>query len=111
MPKKSNRLPGIRACKQPKMSSHRGRTWDHADLTLADGTKTKGYMDFTWGERFYWQENGRWYSAPNHFQIPNSFNFDIRPDSWEVPLVESGPAMGQPHPFKSPKYLRRGEEA
>lgn len=48
---------------KPKMSSHRGRTWDHEYITI-DGQKIKAHLDTTWGTRFYFELEGQWYSAP-----------------------------------------------
>ncbi len=49
--------------KRPKMSCHRGRTWDHEYITI-DGQKIKALLDTTWGTRFYFEWKGQWYAAP-----------------------------------------------
>ena len=75
-------LTGVRAAKKPKMTNHRGRTWDTSDLYLPNGETTPAWFDTSWGERFYFIFDDRWYSAPVHFQIPGESDFDLRPERW-----------------------------
>lgn len=89
-------LPGVRACKRPKMSNHRGRTWDQATVTLPGGEQVTCYTDTTWGARFYFPFGDRWYSAPVNYQICGSLDFDLRPERWELP--KNG--------WDLPKYIR-----
>lgn len=51
---------GIRRCEAPRRTNHRGRTWDAWDLILPDGTIINGFLDTTWGTRFYFQIDGVW---------------------------------------------------
>jgi len=53
--------PWSRACKEPKMTNYRGRTWDYAKVWLSDGREIRGYLDTTWGEYIYFEfQPGRW---------------------------------------------------
>jgi hypothetical protein len=91
----------VRTCAAPTMRNHRGRTWDHAHVTLPDGSRVKAHLDTTWGSRFYFQFEGRWCSAPIAYQMPNSWDFDLRPDSWEAdPLPVSGVGCPRYIPWK-----------
>lgn len=53
----------VRAQK-PKMSG-RGRTWDVVDVIIPSGERVQGVMDYTYGRRFYFEHDGKWYSASN----------------------------------------------
>ncbi len=65
-------------CKRPKMSEHRGRTWDHGHIAIDNEEKTV-YLDTTWGFYCYFCENGQWYKIKmmnDRFYKPN---YDINP--------------------------------
>jgi hypothetical protein len=49
---------------KPAMSNHRGRTWDAWDLTLPDGRVVNTWLDTSWGTRFHFEFEGRWYAGP-----------------------------------------------
>ncbi|MFA5488815.1 MAG: hypothetical protein WC284_06300 [Candidimonas sp.] len=52
----------VTKCRRPKMSHHRGRTWDVCIVIDVDGVEITGYMDTTWGECFYFSRDGiQWY--------------------------------------------------
>lgn len=44
-------------CRKPRMTSHRGRTWDYSDrLTVGlMGHKVTGLLDTSWGQYVYFQ--------------------------------------------------------
>lgn len=46
--------------KKPKMSSHRGRTWDCVVITI-DGDIVDFHLDTTWGQYVYFVWEGDWY--------------------------------------------------
>lgn len=70
---------GIIRVNQPKMTNVRGRTWDKLSVTLLDGTKVHGWMDFTWGRYFYFQLDGIWLRGSNlTWEISESYNIDLR---------------------------------
>lgn len=48
---------------KPRMSNHRGRTWDCFNLVLPDGTKTDAHLDTTWGDFFYFVHEGQWFKG------------------------------------------------
>lgn len=50
-------------CHKPKMTDHRGRTWDTMPIILPDGTKTDGYLDTTWGYYIYFVIDNQWYKV------------------------------------------------
>ena len=56
--------PGIRKTARPKMSNYRGRTWDSCYVVLIDGAETEGWLDTTWGERFYFTHENQWWFGP-----------------------------------------------
>lgn len=84
----------------PKMTNHAGRTWDHAYVTLPNGEKVKAHFDTTWGEFFYFQMDGKWYRGSVEYQIPNSWNFDIRKTSWKNNGARPASYVGTPVPGK-----------
>lgn len=47
----------------PRMTNHRGRTWDKWSLDLPDGERREALLDTTWGTRFYFVYDGQWYSG------------------------------------------------
>lgn len=47
-------FPGSRKTKRPRMTEHRGRTWDRCEGIAADGSRRTGYYDTSWGAFFYW---------------------------------------------------------
>ncbi len=46
--------------KRPKMSQHRGRTWDR-DSIIINGESQDVWRDFTWGSCNYINLDGGWY--------------------------------------------------
>ena len=48
-------------CKMPKMSNHRGRTWDTCYVLDTDNLTITGFLDTTWGEYVYILKNNQWY--------------------------------------------------
>jgi len=52
--------PIIRSTRKPKMSDHKGATWDYIHIVLKDGKRIKGYLDTTWGNYVYFPLNGKW---------------------------------------------------
>ncbi len=48
-------FPKSTACSRPKMSCHRGRTWDTFTVIDAAGNKLDGHLDTTWGHYFYFR--------------------------------------------------------
>lgn len=56
-------VPGLVKTKAPRMTTHRGRTWDTCYVTMPDGGKGRGWFDTTWGSRFYVQHDGRWFAG------------------------------------------------
>lgn len=74
---KDNRLP-VRTCHKPKMTWHRGRTWDYGILIIND-KEVKTWGDTTWGRNIYFSLNGKWYTLPmfsEMFKVPE-YDFDI----------------------------------
>lgn len=70
---------GILRVKKPKMKCHRGRTWDSGDVILPSGDTTPGYLDTTWGERFYFSLDGQWYAGRiSDFCKGHDLVFDLR---------------------------------
>ena len=53
-----NLYPGSVACNRPKMSEHRGRTWDYCTVIAIDDSKVDGYLDTSWGQWFYFKPFG-----------------------------------------------------
>lgn len=51
------------ACKQPKFTHHRGRTWD-CKTKYIDDVEVEWWYDSTWGRNFYFEWNGKWYKTP-----------------------------------------------
>lgn len=52
---------GITKSARPKMSNHRGRTWDQGRVTLPNGDEIACYYDTTWGTRFYFEIDAQWF--------------------------------------------------
>lgn len=52
----------VSKCKKPKMSDHRGRTWDTGKLIINE-KETKVWLDTTWGEYIYFQIESNWYKV------------------------------------------------
>lgn len=46
--------------RKPKMTCHRGRTWDQDRITL-DGEDVYVWRDFTWGSFNYIEIDGQWF--------------------------------------------------
>lgn len=80
------RLPYPKGCTKtarPKMTNHRGRTWDSWKLLMPDGRESFGFLDTSWGENFYWMDTrgGCWMKAKiDAFKIDNQHApfFDLR---------------------------------
>ena len=70
----------LRTCKQPSMSEHRGRTWDHGYIIL-EGEKIYAWLDTTWGEYIYFEYEGRWYKVKMFSETPwdQTTDYDIDP--------------------------------
>jgi len=64
---------------RPKLSSHRGRTWDTAKA-IVNNTPTYFHYDSTWGHNFYFQVNEKWYSIPviDNYDILMKHNCDFK---------------------------------
>lgn len=56
-------VPGLRKVRRPRMTNHRGRTWDTCYVKMPDGADGRGWLDTTWGTRFYVEHNGQWYAG------------------------------------------------
>ena len=56
-------FPGSTKCKQPKMSDHRGATWDSCKVIDVKGNTHNGYLDTSWGNYFYFMEGTLWRKA------------------------------------------------
>lgn len=68
-------------CKKPKMTDHRGRTWDHGYIWI-DGEKIKVWLDTTWGDYLYFIYKDEWRKV--RMQNSNPFagpRYDIDPFS------------------------------
>lgn len=52
---------GIHKTRKPKMKEHRGRTWDSCKVILPNKLEIEGYLDTTWGTRFYFPYENNWY--------------------------------------------------
>lgn len=63
MNKTRKMFPGSVACKPPKFSEHRGRTWDKCDVIATDGSRHDGWLDTSWGMYFYFRADGAWRKA------------------------------------------------
>ncbi len=57
-------MRGVTKTKRPRMTNHRGRTWDCGTVVLHDGTTLHAHLDTSWGTRFYFVIDGQWYVAP-----------------------------------------------
>ena len=70
----------LRTCKQPSMSDHRGRTWDHGWLII-DGIRTEAWLDTTWGEYIYFVYKEKWYKVKMFSETPwdKETSYDIDP--------------------------------
>jgi hypothetical protein len=60
---KTDRIIKAYKTKQPKMTNHRGRTWDEITIVI-DGEEVKTYLDTTWGWYFYVEYKGEWHKFP-----------------------------------------------
>lgn len=86
---------GVRKVAKPKMNDHAGRTWDRCDVYLPDGRKIVGFLDTTWGTRFYFQPDGwggDWYAASidnfdTHDRMSNIFC--LREDRYGVRIGDT----------------------
>lgn len=69
-------------CKKPKMSNHRGRTWDKCDLIFQDGTVGEGYLDTTWGSYVYFHDNVmvQWYK----FEFSKFMDIGKGDNKWDL---------------------------
>jgi len=69
----------IPKCKKPKMSDHRGRTWDVGKIII-DGVKTEVLLDTTWGEYLYFVYNNAWHKVRMYNANPFAgIRYDIDP--------------------------------
>jgi hypothetical protein len=81
---------GITACAQPRMTNHRGRTWDECTVTLPDGSTTKGYYDTTWGFFFYFKgDDGKWRKGDIGAFDTGKSSYIITPDLRHRPALLS----------------------
>jgi len=81
MPKPMKYPKGVWKTERPKMTDHRGRTWDVGDLTLPDGRVILAHLDTTWGWYFYFEVDGVWRKAKiDDFDasVGMSLKFDLR---------------------------------
>lgn len=97
---------GVKKVRKPKMRDHAGATWDQCDVYLPDGQKIVGYLDTTWGTRFYFSLGGwpaMWFAAPiddfdTHDRMSNVFCLRAERDGLRigdtVSLIED-PAAGE----------------
>lgn len=58
-----NLFPGSSKCGRPKMSDHRGATWDSCRVIDINGADHNGYLDTSWGQYFYFMEATLWRKA------------------------------------------------
>lgn len=65
---------GITKARKPKMTNHRGRTWDYCEVILPSGEKIDGWLDTSWGTRFYFAHEGVWYCGSLHVWHNEGFN-------------------------------------
>jgi hypothetical protein len=49
------------ACRKPKGTGHRGRTWDTFGKVIVDGKEYRAVCDTTWGTYAYFEKDGKWY--------------------------------------------------
>ena len=70
----------LRTCKQPAMTCHRGRTWDHGWIKI-NGTKVEAWLDTTWGEYIYFVIKEKWYKVKMFSETPwdKETSYDIDP--------------------------------
>ena len=66
----------VTACKEPKRSYHRGRSWDSMTKTI-DGNKVEFHLDTTWGHYQYFEFNGKWYKIPLSIESCHESTYDI----------------------------------
>lgn len=71
---------GIRRAEQPKRTTHRGAAWDCWDVILPDGKVVNGWLDTSWGTRFYFELDGVWRRGViDHFKAEKPApHFDLR---------------------------------
>ena len=76
----SNKLfPRSVACKSPKFSDHRGRTWDCCKIFDTQGNEIKGWLDTSWSFYFYFMDkNFMWRKAKINSFDNNELVFDFR---------------------------------
>lgn len=53
----------LRTLQSRRWGSLRGQTWDVVDVILPSGETIRGYQEYTWGTRFYFEQDGKWYVA------------------------------------------------
>lgn len=59
--KESSSEVSAKKVRRPKFSHHRGRTWDSTKIKIND-CEVAVWLDTTWGTRFYFKWNNRWYA-------------------------------------------------
>jgi hypothetical protein len=83
---------GVKKVRKPKMRDHAGRTWDQCDVYLPDGQKVVGFLDTTWGTRFYFTTGGwpaMWFAASiddfdTHDRMSNVFCLRAERDGFRI---------------------------
>jgi hypothetical protein len=65
---------------KPKMSCHRGRTWDEGCVYI-DGVKYAAFTDTTWGMNIYIQYGSElnWYKIKLFSSWDDEYQYDIDP--------------------------------
>lgn len=64
--------------KKPKMTLHRGRTWDVTTITIND-EKVDMHFDSTWGSRGYFEQEGTWYSIDLYeLAVATEYAYELR---------------------------------
>lgn len=71
------RVVKVIKCHKPKMSDHRGRTWDSISVILPNGQQINGYLDTTWGHYVYFVMDNHWRKVSlDHFG--SEYKIDLR---------------------------------
>jgi len=77
--RKTNKLVKAKNARQPKFSSHGGRSWDSFTIFIMNES-VEVHLDTTWGHNGYFEWDGRWYSV-NIWEIGAVMGGDL----WRVP--------------------------
>lgn len=64
---------------QPKLSNHRGRTWDYCEVII-NGNSYRGYLDTTWGKFVYLctEDKSEWYKFEMSLALDTGKGHDIQ---------------------------------